>query len=31
MFSYKLSENAKVRLLEERHAQELADLTEARS
>jgi ribosomal-protein-serine acetyltransferase len=28
MFSYKLSENAEVRLLEERHAQELTDLTE---
>src|ERR671912_184688 len=26
MFSYKLSENAEVRLLEERHAQELTDL-----
>ena len=28
MFSYKLSENAEVRLLEERHAQELTDLIE---
>ncbi len=28
MFSYKLSETAELRLLEERHAQELTDLTE---
>ena len=28
MFSYKLSENTELRLLEERHAQELTDLTE---
>jgi hypothetical protein len=28
VFSYKLSKNAEVRLLEERHAQELTDLTE---
>jgi ribosomal-protein-serine acetyltransferase len=28
MFSYKLSENTEVRLLEERHAQQLTDLTE---
>jgi len=28
MFSYKLSENTEVRLLEERHAQELTDLTD---
>jgi hypothetical protein len=28
VFSYKLSENMKVRLLEERHAQELTDLTD---
>ncbi len=28
MFSYKLSENAEVRLLEERHAQQLTDLTD---
>ena|SRR5215210_544321 len=27
MFSYKLSENMELRLLEERHAQELTDLT----
>jgi hypothetical protein len=28
VFSYKLSENAEVRLLEERHAQQLTDLTD---
>jgi ribosomal-protein-serine acetyltransferase len=28
VFSYKLSENTEVRLLEERHAQELTDLTD---
>lgn len=28
MFSYKLSENTEVRLLEERHAQQLTDLTD---
>ncbi len=27
MFSYKLSENTELRLLEERHAQQLTDLT----
>jgi hypothetical protein len=28
MFSYKLSEHAELRLLQERHAEELSDLTD---